>query len=145
MPKDIINSVIDGKLTIFAGAGVSSENEIVLPYSFYDSILIEFENPETLKKLSFPQLMTKYEKTFGRKKLIEKILSRFDFIESFPELYERATKFHNELRTVSYIKNIFTTNWDTYFENECGAVPFVSSEDFVFYDIPKRKVIKIHG
>lgn len=38
-----------------------------------------------------------------------------------------------------------TTNWDDYFERECGAIPIVTAEDFAFYNLAGRKVFKIHG
>jgi len=56
-----------------------------------------------------------------------------------------ATRFHNELAPIYLIKEIFTTNWDDFFEIECGAIPFVTSDDLAFWDIPKRRVFKIHG
>jgi hypothetical protein len=43
------------------------------------------------------------------------------------------------------IKTIITTNWDDYFERECGAIPIVTASDFAFYNLPGRKVFKIHG
>ena len=35
-----------------------------------------------------------------------------------------------EAQASSEIENIITTNWDDYFEKECGATPYVSPEDF---------------
>jgi len=72
-------------------------------------------------------------------------MSRFAYIESFPELYVGATAFHRELSTVFQIENIITTNWDDYFERQCGATPYVSPEDFALWELPGRKVFKIHG
>jgi hypothetical protein len=81
----------------------------------------------------------------GRAKLLRTIKDRLDYIGSFPELYRQATAFHHELSTIPSVETIVTTNWDTYFEQECGAIPFVSAEDYVFAEMPGRKVFKIHG
>lgn len=46
----------------------------------------------------------------------------------------------------SYVEDVITTNWDDFFETECGATPIVTAEDFgAFSDVPGRKVLKIHG
>ncbi len=81
----------------------------------------------------------------GRQKLLQKIKFRFDYCKQFSELYRQASWFHHELSSIYYIKTIITTNWDDYFEQECGAIPITIPEDFAFYNLPDRKVIKIHG
>ena len=35
---------------------------------------------------------------------------------------------------MSQIENIITTNWDDFFERECGATPYVSPEDFALWE-----------
>lgn len=81
----------------------------------------------------------------GRIKLLEMITKRFSLIKSFPELRKMATRFHRELGTFFPIKNIITTNWDTFFEEECKATPFVFDQDIAFWEAAKRRVLKIHG
>jgi hypothetical protein len=132
-------------LVIFAGAGISTEKSGVLPFSFYDEICRELRIKPNLKKYPFPTVLTKYCKKYSRSKLIEKIFHRFQVIESYPSLYNHATEFHRELSTLYQIRIIFTTNWDNFFEKECSALPFVSSQDFVYWNFPERKVFKIHG
>jgi len=44
-----------------------------------------------------------------------------------------------------YLRDLVTTNWDQYFEEECGATPFVTGEDIALYDMPGRRVLKLHG
>jgi hypothetical protein len=95
--------------------------------------------------LAFPDLMTAFSIKFGRAALLRKIKEHFDYIRSFSELYGLATRFHQELATIFPIREIITTNWDNYFERECGATPFVTADDFAFWNIPGRKVMKIHG
>lgn len=58
---------------------------------------------------------------------------------------ERATMFHRELSELHFVKTIVTTNWDTYFEDYCAAVPITIPEDFVYWDGNERCVLKIHG
>ena len=43
------------------------------------------------------------------------------------------------------INEIVTTNWDDFFEQVCDAVPFVVPEDFIFWELPERRVLKVHG
>jgi hypothetical protein len=66
-------------------------------------------------------------------------------VRSFPELYRMATRFHRELSTFFYVDTYVTTNWDDYFEIECGATPFVNADDFAFWDTGGRRVFKLHG
>lgn len=144
MPDDILNAAVNGKLVLFCGAGISTENKTVLPFSFYDDI--QKELPDVDKSLSFSQLMQQYcDLPNGRRKLIRKIKERFDYIHAFPELERNATKFHRELSEIHMISTIVTTNWDSYFEEYCAATPISIPEDFVFWDESERCVLKIHG
>jgi len=145
IPKHIVEALYKGNLVIFAGAGVSTENKTVLSYTLYADIKNELGiSPST--RISFPKLMSRFcAQPDGRAKLLQKIQERFDYIRSFPEIYRSATKFHSELSTLHLVQNIVTTNWDDYFEKECGATPFVTPEDFVLWNAPRRKVFKIHG
>jgi len=146
MPEEIIKATIDGNLIIFAGSGISTESKSVNPLSFYEDIALELNQDPRKIKFTFPELMSKYcEKTNGKKELLRKIKDRFDYIKSFQYSYYMATRFHKELAAIYLIKEIFTTNWDDFFEIECGAIPFVTSDDLAFWDIPKRRVFKIHG
>jgi len=81
----------------------------------------------------------------GRRKLIKKIRERFQYINSFSEIKRQATAFHKELSEIHQIKTIITTNWDTYFEEYCGASSITIPEDFTLWDEHLRHVIKIHG
>ena len=146
MPDEVINATIDNNLIIFAGSGISTESKSVNPLSFYEDIALELNQDPREIKLTFSELMSKYcEKPNGKKELLRKIKDRFDYIKSFQFSYNMATRFHNELAPIYLIKEIFTTNWDDFFEIECGAIPFVTSNDLAFWDIPKRRVFKIHG
>ena len=50
---------------------------------------------------SFHGLMTKYcRKPDGRRLLLDRIRKRLDYVDSFPELYRAATRFHWELATL---------------------------------------------
>jgi hypothetical protein len=97
-------------------------------------------------KPAFPKLMSLFcERPDGRRELVQKIRARIAYVSSFPELYDTATRFHRELSTFFYVDTYCTTNWDDYFERECGATPFVNAEDFVFWQTAGRKVFKLHG
>lgn len=144
MPKEIIEAAIEGNLVLFCGAGISTEGKNVLPYTFYKSIKDELGEKDD--NLSFSALMQEYcNQPNGRRKLLKNIRDRFQYIHSFPELEWIATQFHRELSEIYTIRTIITTNWDTYFEEYCGAIPITIPEDFAFYDDKSRFVIKIHG
>jgi NAD-dependent SIR2 family protein deacetylase len=146
LPSEIVDACKDRQLVIFAGAGISTESRGVYPSNFYETIRKELRVSKK-QKLSFSKLMTLYcSAPRSRKNLLQSIKERLDYVKSFPELYEYATEFHKELSTIPFIEEIFTTNWDDFFERECDAIPIVTSNDFaVFQDLPGRRVFKIHG
>lgn len=144
IPDELFEEFVNGDVAIFAGSGISTENDKVLKNSFYENIEWELGYEDSGK--NFPEIMEEYcQQANGRIKLLTEIKKRFSHIKSFPEMHRVATRFHRELATFFPIDIIVTTNWDTYFEEECGATPFVTSEDLAFWDAPGRKVLKIHG
>lgn len=150
MPNEIIESVKKGELILFCGAGISTESKTVLPTSFYMDIL-EFLNEDYKLRLDtdvcFSKLMSEFCEAVpnGRKELIRKIKSRFNMVNSFPELYNSATRFHKEVASIPQIETIVTTNWDDYFEKECSAFPIIDNKDTAMWNTFKRRVFKIHG
>lgn len=144
VPDHLIEEIKSGNVVVFAGAGISTERNGLLPFTLYEDVCSELGYDK--KEKSFPSIMSEYcIKPDGRIKLLEKIRYRFDMIKSFRELYDDATRFHKELATIPFINTIITTNWDTYFEDETKAIPFVNSEDTAFWTTHARKVLKIHG
>jgi len=145
MPKEVIDAAMHGNLVVFAGAGVSTESRTVFQETFYEEVAEELGIRNT-ENIDFPSLMSLYcEEQNGRRKLLNKIYQRFEYCKQFDGLYRDATDFHRELSSIFSITNIITTNWDDFFERECMAIPFVTGEDFVFFDIDSRKIFKIHG
>jgi len=115
MPGDLLTDFLQGKVSIIAGAGISTESKAVLKETFYEDVADELNLRES--SLAFPELMEKYcAQPNGRFKLLKKIRERFEHIDSFPELNWSASSFHRELGTFFPIRNIVTTNWDIYFE-----------------------------
>ncbi len=143
MPTRLVEACIAGKLVIFAGAGISTENRITQQHTFYDQIVEALAITDA--DPTFPQAMSTYCDAESRSSLLQKIKHRFDYIEAFPELRLWATRFHRELGTIYPIRDIITTNWDTLFEEMTDAIPIVTPEDYAFWDLPQRKVFKIHG
>jgi hypothetical protein len=142
-PEHLIQAFHSGDAVIFAGAGISTESRHVLRDTLYDRIAVEVG---LKSKIPFPDLMEQFSKRpNGRTALISKIRDRFEYIYAFPELDNRAKRFHRELATFPAVSTYVTTNWDTYFESECSATPFVISADIAFWDSAERKVLKIHG
>jgi hypothetical protein len=145
LPSHLLKQLSDRKVVIFAGAGVSTETPLVFPWTFYDEIHKKL-GLATEDKPAFPKLMSLFcQRPDGRRELVEKIRARLNYVGSFPGLYRVATRFHRELSTFLYIDTYCTTNWDDYFERECGATPFVNAEDFAFWQTSGRKVFKLHG
>lgn len=145
LPRDLYERFKDCAVVVFAGAGVSTETRTVYPYTLYQDVCADL-NLRPDNAMPFPDLMSLYcQQADGRVKLLRKIRDRFDYLRAFPELYRAATRFHHELSTLFVVQEIVTTNWDPYFELECGATPFVTAEDFAFWTVPGRKVFKIHG
>ncbi len=141
---ELLSDFLEGRVVLFAGAGISTESKAVLNVTLYDQLAAELS--EKPGDLLFPDLVEKFcNNPNGRYKFLKAIADRFACIESFPELRTFATRFHQELATFHPIHTIVTTNWDTYFEDCCDAVPFVSDDDLAFWDDVERRVLKIHG
>ena len=141
LPREVADACKAGRLVIFAGAGVSTEVPAVFPSTFYDEV--KFAGESTAD--SFPQVMSDFERKFSRRELVMKLKHRLESADSFPTLRRAARQFQSELATIPFIRDIVTTNWDTFFEEECLATPFVVGEDMVFADDYPRRVFKIHG
>ena len=145
LPERLFEEAAKGKVVIFAGAGISTESRSVFPQTFYSEIRAELSDPASLADASFPDVMERYCALRSRSELIQLIRSRFDYADSYYEIRNRATAFHRELATIPFISTIVTTNWDTFFEDECGALPLVTPDDYPYWDMPGRRVLKIHG
>src|SRR6266436_2896752 len=115
LPTELYEAVLRGTLVLFAGAGVSSESDIMPVSPLYEEVcsLLRIRRP---RALPFPDLMTEFSNKFGRAALLRKIKEHLGYIRSFSELYGLATRFHQELATMFPISEIVTTNWDDYFE-----------------------------
>lgn len=140
----LLDEIRNGNVVIFAGAGISTENPNSAPHSLYTEMAVEcgLENPD----LAFPDLTQMYsDRPDGRFKLLQLIQNRFDYVSKFADLRHQATRFYDELSTMPYLRTYITTNWDRYFEERCHAKPFVYDADMRFWNIPFRKVLKIHG
>lgn len=143
LPPQLLEAAKQGRLVIFAGAGISTETSRVFPSTFYDEVKSEL--PDDFLGDDFPSVMSAYEQLNGRLKLVEEAMKRIRYAETFPAVRQFASMFHKELSTISQVREIITTNWDSFFEDVCGAIPIVVGGDYAFYNLPDRKVYKIHG
>ncbi|MDQ1437702.1 MAG: hypothetical protein QOK43_1331 [Acidimicrobiaceae bacterium] len=114
-----------------------------MPSTFYEGVARELGLEDA--NLDFPDLMTEFVKKRSRNELITSFVGRKRYIESFPDLLRRATRFHRAVGQIPFFQEIVTTNWDDYFERATGSVPLVYGADFDYWDLPQRKVIKVHG
>jgi len=143
LPKHLLDALMAGELAIFAGAGISTESPRVLKFTLYDEIVSALGLNDGRP---FPEVMQRFsDQPDGRIKLLSKIKDRLENIDSFPELNFIASRFHRELGTLFLIREIVTTNWDTYFERYCYATPFVTDPDVSLWGAASRKVLKLHG
>lgn len=143
-PSELIDLFLDGRIVLFAGAGISTEANDAMPISLYDQVrhILGAENGTR----PFPDLMQEYCLTpSGRTGLIQRIQDHFSYAYAHESIYRRSTRFHRELATFFPLDTIVTTNWDTYFEDHCAATPFIEDRDLAFWEVAKRKVLKIHG
>lgn len=129
-------------VVIFAGAGVSTEVPTVFPQTIMTAAAerLGLDEPGT-----FPQVIQEFVDKYGRTEFVQMVKAKFDYIDSFWGLRYDARKFHRELSTMPYLQDVVTTNWDTYFEEECAATPFVTGEDIALWNTAGRRVLKIHG
>jgi len=144
LPANVVQAAKRGRLLIFAGAGISTEGSIAYPQTLYERISSEL-GATLVAGSSFPAVMSAYEAEHGRPRLLQGIKSHLDYVEAFPEVELMVTRFHSEMATISGLQEIVTTNWDTLFETATGAEPIVIPDDYAFWDLPGRKVFKIHG
>lgn len=150
MPDEIVEAALSKNLVLFCGAGISTESKLVSSKTFYTNVFNELINKSKLNinpNISFSSLMGLYTKeiTNGRKILLSKIKNRFDYINTFPQLLNIATRFHKEVAANPFIETIITTNWDTYFEDYCDCTAIINDEDCTFWNLFNRRVFKIHG
>src|SRR6266498_3801751 len=128
-PMEIIDAAKSDDLVIFAGAGISTESKQVFKTTLYEHLRDEL-GIEEKENIDFPNLVSKYcAQNDGRQKFLQLLRGRFEYAHQYPELYNLATRFHKELAPLWMIKTIVTTNWDDYFERECGAIPIVTPKD----------------
>jgi hypothetical protein len=144
MPPEILAACRSGNLVIFAGAGTSTEAATVLPVTLYSQIHEALELPGD-DASTFPRMMQRYEDRHGRSALLKQIKQRLDYVRSFPELERRASQFARALASLFPVTDIFTTNWDDYFERHCAATPFLTEQDWALWRDGDRKVFKLHG
>lgn len=141
LPQDMIEAYQAGNLAIFAGAGISTEVPNVLSETLFERARRLAESTAD----TFPEVMQSFEEKFGRAALVKEIRARFTYADSFPTARRAARQFHEELSTLPKIRDIITTNWDTYFEEACLATPFVIGEDIAYHEEYERRVFKVHG
>jgi hypothetical protein len=143
LPQPLLDAACNGTLALFAGAGVSTENKLAFPVSFYDEIRSTLGMKEAP---AFKEVMDEFcKQPNGRALLLNAIRSRFERAKLWPEIFQASTRFHEVVAAIPQLENIITTNWDDFFEIVCNAVPFVTGEDFIFWNTAGRKVFKIHG
>lgn len=143
LPVPLLDAACEGSLVMFAGAGISTENRLAYPVSFYDEIRSQLDLGE---ELPFKEVMDRYcGQRNGRTLLLNAVRHRFERAKVWPEIGYASTRFHQAMATIPQLEDIITTNWDDFFELQCNAVPFVTGEDFAFWNTAGRKVFKIHG
>lgn len=143
MPRALLEAVSKGGVVIVAGSGVGLEG-IALPGTLRQTLVDDMGLDKNVS-LPLPDLMSVYcGYENGRHRLLTRIQERLDSAKGFLEFRLRATAFHDQFATIPNLAIAVTTNWDDFFEEECGAVPLVSPEDLEFWT-PRRLVVKLYG
>jgi len=143
VPNHLVDELLNGNVVVFAGGGISTENPDHARDTFYRRIASQLKEGHSS---SFPELMSKYcSQPDGRIKLIQSIKARFDYFVSFGDFYNQMTRFHRAISPMFMIKDLVTTNWDDFFERECGLDAFVNDSDMPLWNASKRRLMKIHG
>lgn len=144
LPSELLDASLERSVVVFAGAGISTESRRAIGSTFAAGVHSELGLDSVISR-PFASLMSHYEERFGRRHLLQQIRKRLEYLKGFAELERAATRFHRELATAYFLDQIVTTNWDTYFEDFAGAIPIVIPDDYAFWDMPGRKVFKLHG
>jgi hypothetical protein len=140
----LLQEIASGTCVIFAGAGVSTENNNSAPYTLHAELAAGLGVQTS--DMPFPDLAEAYcAQPDGRFRMMKVIQGRFDYITKFRDLRDNARKFFSEIATMPYLNTFITTNWDKNFEECCGAKPFSYDPDMRFWEVPERRVLKIHG
>jgi hypothetical protein len=140
----LLSEIASGNCVVFAGAGVSTENQNSAQHTLYTELAAALDPRGS--DLPFPDLAEAYcARPDGRFKMMKTIQDHFDYIAKFRDLRDNSRKFFIELATMPYLSTFATTNWDKHFEECCAAKPFVYDPDIRFWEIPDRRVLKIHG
>ena len=140
----LMQEIAAGNCVIFAGAGVSTENQNSAPHTLHAELAVTLGLQSA--DLPFPDLAEAYcSQPDGRFRMMQQIQSRFDYIAKFRDLRDNSRKFFSEIATMPYLNTFVTTNWDKNFEECCAAKPFVYDPDMRFWAVPDRRVLKIHG
>ena len=90
-----------GRLLLFVGAGASTESHNVMPRTFYDVVV---DSVGTSEDLAFPDLMTKFVEQNSRSDLTTLFYDRMRYIDSFPVLHNRATRFHRYVAQIPFLR-----------------------------------------
>lgn len=144
LPDELVAAVAERRVVIFAGAGASTENGLVTKLTMYEDLRTD-PKVDLPEGSAFPAVMAKFVEVYGRTELLQYILRRLDLVRAIPQSEKLASRFHFALAPIPQLDQILTTNWDTYFERYTRALPIVTDADFAFWDLPRRKVFKVHG
>lgn len=143
IPRRLIEDTHAGKALLFVGSGASTEAHNVIGHTFYDEVRSRLGAP--VDDMPFPDLMSAFVVRFSRADLLTAFVRRLRYIDSHPYFHHRATRFHRAVGQIPFFTEIVTTNWDDYFEKWTEAIPLVQGSDFDYWDLPERKVLKVHG
>jgi hypothetical protein len=105
IPDRLVEDCHAGKLVLFVGAGASTESHNVMPTTFYDVVANRLGISDDI---AFPDLMTKFMTQNSRSDLITLFYERMRYIDSFPVLHDRATRFHRYVGQIPFFREIIT-------------------------------------
>ena len=147
MPEELIEEIESFNCVLFAGAGITTEQDH--ERTFLKQVKEKCKFPKKVRNQSFPEVMQYYCQKLdgGRKnKLIREIIEWIEFYSCEGEPNRGATGFFRDIARIPFFRTIVTTNWDPFCERTVNVlVPMVEDKDIPFWDENKRQVLKIHG
>lgn len=138
--KHLVDAMIQDKLIIFVGAGVSKNSNL----PDWDGLVNEFKTELGLEnevdKLKIPQY---YYDAYGQQKYLEKITSIFDEYETV-----KPNEIHDEIYKLNP-KHLITTNYDTLIEDRMNTYfskyEVIKKDTDIPYSLSGNYIIKMHG
>ncbi|MCL2284362.1 MAG: SIR2 family protein [Fibromonadales bacterium] len=157
--KEIINDLLDKKIAIFAGAGISRDSGLPIVSEFYDHFLPIFYDKEDVSKLK-KLISDEKDGNIPFERMMEHIFSFIGNDYSIMDIFANGepNTLHSilaQMMATDWATELYTTNFDCLIEQALEVKGFTKENYGYFYDekgfaklskpAHSKNVIKIHG